>query len=79
MPFPLFFSSHRIIVAWVNGNGMRKRCCGNERALNQPGDLSSAFPGVSHFAVLCLQLNQCSVLEFVLVFIIGWLFAYYPH
>lgn len=52
---------------------MREPSCGKDRALNQSTDLSSTFPGFSHFAVHCLQLSQCSVLEFVLVFITGWL------
>lgn len=58
---------------WINGNGMKEPSCGNERPLNRPSDLSSIFPGVSRFAVICLQLSQCSVLEFVIVilFIIG--------
>lgn len=68
MPFPLFFSLHVVVE---NRNGMREPSCGNERALTQALDLRSTFPGVSHFAVLCLQLSQCSLLEFVIVFIIG--------
>lgn len=75
MPVPLFFSLHRIFVAWANGNGRREPSCGNERAHTQTTDVNSAFPGVSHFAVLCLQLSQCPVPGFI----IGWLFAHYPH
>lgn len=58
---------------------MREPSCGNDRALNQSTDLSSTFPGVSHFTVLYLQLSHCSVLEFVLVFITGWLSLHIIH
>lgn len=58
---------------------MREPSCGNDRALNQPTDSSSTFPGVSHFAVLCLQLSQYTVLEFVLVSISGWLSLHITH
>lgn len=65
----------------INGKGMKEPSWRNEQSVDQPSDLSTIFPGVCCFIVPCLQLSQCSVLEFAFSFffflrIFVWLFLH---